>query len=168
MESPSELIAPNIAVFIVTNAAVVVAAKAAASVAANLFGPAAVHRVEGRRKSFAGLGNAASGAECFVNPLYYVRAIFDPLVALGVVMLIVALLTRMVLLSLADLSFVLPVTAVGYILAALLGKVVLHEVVTTQRWMGTILIFAGAALVSSTTQKTTVESTLKTTGESPK
>jgi drug/metabolite transporter (DMT)-like permease len=89
------------------------------------------------------------------NPLYYVRAIFDPLVALGVVMLIVALLTRMVLLSLADLSFVLPVTAVGYILAALLGKVVLHEVVTAQRWVGTILIFAGAALVSSTTQITT-------------
>lgn len=94
------------------------------------------------------------------NPLYYVRAIFDPFVALGIVMLIVALLTRMVLLSLADLSFVLPVTAVGYVLAALLGKVVLHEVVTTQRWMGTILIFAGAALVSSTTQKTT--------GETPK
>ena len=88
------------------------------------------------------------------------RAIFDPFVALGIVMLIVAQLTRMVLLSLADLSFVLPVTAVGYVLAALLGKVVLHEVVTTQRWMGTILIFAGAALVSSTTQKTT--------GETPK
>jgi drug/metabolite transporter (DMT)-like permease len=98
------------------------------------------------------------------NPLYYIRAIFDPFVALGIVMLIVALLARMVLLSLADLSFVLPVTAIGYVLAALLGKVVLHEVVTTQRWMGTILIFAGAALVSSTTQITTQ----KTTGESPK
>jgi drug/metabolite transporter (DMT)-like permease len=94
------------------------------------------------------------------NPLYYLRAIFDPFVALGILMLIVALLSRMVLLSLADLSFVLPVTAVGYVLAALLGKVVLHEVVTPQRWMGTILIFAGAAVVSSTTQKTT--------GESPK
>jgi len=91
------------------------------------------------------------------NPLFYLRAIFDPFVALGIVMLIVALLARMVLLSLADLSFVLPVTAVGYILAAALGKVVLHEVVTTQRWLGTVLIFAGAALVSSTTQKTTGE-----------
>jgi hypothetical protein len=91
------------------------------------------------------------------NPLYYLRAIFDPFVALGIVMLIVALLSRMVLLSLADLSFVLPVTAVGYVLAAVLGKGVLHEVVTPQRWLGTILIFAGAALVSSTTQKTTEE-----------
>jgi uncharacterized membrane protein len=69
--------------------------------------------------------------------------------------MILALLTRMALLSLADLSFVLPVTAVGYILAALLGKVFLHELVTPQRWLGTVLIFAGAMLVGSTPRSTT-------------
>jgi uncharacterized membrane protein len=88
------------------------------------------------------------------NPLSYIRAMFDPYVALGVIALIVALLTRMVLLSLADLSFVLPVTAVGYVIAAFLGKVVLHELVTGQRWLGTILIFLGAVLVGSTGEKT--------------
>jgi drug/metabolite transporter (DMT)-like permease len=87
------------------------------------------------------------------NPLSYIRAMFDPFVALGVVSLIVALLTRMVLLSLADLSFVLPVTAIGYVIAAFLGKTVLHETVTNQRWLGTMLIFIGAALVSSTGEK---------------
>jgi drug/metabolite transporter (DMT)-like permease len=87
------------------------------------------------------------------NPLSYILAMLDPFVALGVVALIVALLTRMVLLSLADLSFVLPVTAVGYVIAAFLGKKVLHEVVTGRRWLGTILIFIGAALVSSTGEK---------------
>jgi uncharacterized membrane protein len=87
------------------------------------------------------------------NPLSYMRAMLDPFVAVGVVSLIVALLTRMVLLSLADLSFVLPVTAVGYVIAAFLGKTVLHETVTNQRWLGTILIFIGAALVSSTGEK---------------
>lgn len=87
------------------------------------------------------------------NPMSYILAMLDPFVAIGVISLIVALLTRMVLLSLADLSFVLPVTAVGYVIAAFLGKVVLHEVVTGQRWMGTILIFIGAALVSSTGEK---------------
>ena len=87
------------------------------------------------------------------NPLSYVRAMLDPFVALGVVSLIVALLTRMVLLSLADLSFVLPVTAVGYVIAAFLGKAVLHEVVTSRRWLGTILIFVGAILVSTTEEK---------------
>jgi drug/metabolite transporter (DMT)-like permease len=94
-------------------------------------------------------------ANASANPLFYIKAMLDPFVALGVVMLIVALLARMVLLSLADLSFVLPVTAVGYVLAAALGKIVLHEEVTGRRWVGTILIFVGAALVSSTTQKTT-------------
>jgi drug/metabolite transporter (DMT)-like permease len=87
------------------------------------------------------------------NPVSYIRAMLDPFVAIGVVSLIVALLTRMVLLSLADLSFVLPVTAVGYVIAAFLGKVVLHEVVTSRRWIGTVLIFIGAILVGTTEEK---------------
>lgn len=87
------------------------------------------------------------------NPLSYIRAMLDPFVAIGVISLIVALLTRMVLLSLADLSFVLPVTAIGYVIAAFLGKVVLHEVVTGRRWLGTIFIFIGAILVGSTGEK---------------
>ncbi len=89
------------------------------------------------------------------NPLHYLRAMLDPAVGAGVVLLLLSLLTRMALFSLADLSFVLPVTAVGYILATLIGKYFLNEVVTQQRWMGTILISIGAALVGSTTQSTT-------------
>jgi drug/metabolite transporter (DMT)-like permease len=87
------------------------------------------------------------------NPIAYIRAMLDPFVALGVIALIFALLTRMALLSLADLSYVLPVTAVGYVIAAFLGETVLNEVVTNQRWLGTILIFAGAILVGSTEEK---------------
>jgi len=89
------------------------------------------------------------------NPLLYVRAMFDPFVAVGIAALILALLTRMVLLSLADLSFVLPVTAIGYAVAAFLGKTVLHETVTSRRWVGTFLICIGAALVASTSRTTT-------------
>jgi uncharacterized membrane protein len=66
-----------------------------------------------------------------------------------------ALLSRIALLSLADLSFVLPVTALGYVIAVFLGKVFLHETVSHQRWLGTLLIFAGAALVGSTPPDTT-------------
>jgi uncharacterized membrane protein len=90
-----------------------------------------------------------------MNPALYLRAMLDPFVAIGIVALILALLTRMALLSLADLSFVLPVTAIGYVIAVFLGKVFLHETVTNQRWLGTLLIFAGAALVGSTSQSTT-------------
>lgn len=90
-----------------------------------------------------------------MNPTLYLRAMLEPFVALGVAALILALLTRMALLSLADLSFVLPVTAIGYVIAVLIGKVFLHETVTRQRWLGTLLIFAGAALVGTTSRSTT-------------
>lgn len=89
------------------------------------------------------------------DPLVYVRSMLDPAVAAGIVMLIVALLVRLALLSVADLSFILPMTAVGYVLAAVLGRFFLHEEVSLQRWLAVLLIFGGAALVSSTPQSTT-------------
>ena len=91
------------------------------------------------------------------SPLPYLRAMLDPFVAAGILALVLALLTRMALFSLADLSFVLPVTAVGYILATILGKTFLHETVTAQRWLGTVLIVMGAALVGSGSHKTELE-----------
>lgn len=85
-----------------------------------------------------------------VHPLLYLRALIEPLVALGIVMQIFWLVFRMKLLSLADLSFVLPVTAVGYVLTTVLGRVFLHEQVSAERWFAVLLIFAGTALVGST------------------
>lgn len=90
-----------------------------------------------------------------MNPALYLHAMANPFVALGIVALILALLTRMALLSLADLSFVLPVTAIGYVFAVLIGKLFLHEAVSRQRWLGTVLIFAGALLVGTTSRNTT-------------
>lgn len=93
-----------------------------------------------------------------VNPVSFVRAMFNPFVASGVAALVLALLVRMALLSLADLSYVLPVTAIGYVIAAFLGKTVLHENVSIQRWIGTVVIVIGAAMVGSTAQMTTGKS----------
>jgi drug/metabolite transporter (DMT)-like permease len=91
------------------------------------------------------------------DPLAYVRSMLHPGIALGIAMLILALLVRLALLSLADLSFILPMTAIGYVLAALLGKFFLHEAVSPQRWLAVALIFAGAVLVSSTRHSTSGE-----------
>jgi drug/metabolite transporter (DMT)-like permease len=90
-----------------------------------------------------------------LNPALYLHAMLNPFVAMGIAALILSLLTRMALLSLADLSFVLPVTAIGYVIAVIVGKLWLHETVTRQRWTGTLLIFAGALLVGSTSRNTT-------------
>ncbi len=92
------------------------------------------------------------------NPLSYLRAMVSPLVTVGIAMLILAMLLRMAILGVADLSFVLPLTAVGYVFAALLGKFILHEDVTPERWVGTALIFLGVALVGTTPQNTTSSS----------
>jgi drug/metabolite transporter (DMT)-like permease len=102
-----------------------------------------------------------------MNPALYLRAMLNPFVVMGVAALILALLTRIALLSLADLSFVLPVTAIGYVIAVFIGKVFLNETVTRQRWLGALLIFAGAALVGSTSPDTTPIN-ITSAGEDPK
>lgn len=85
-----------------------------------------------------------------VSPLAYVRAVFNPWVALGISLLIVWLFSHMTLLSWADLSYVLPVTSIGYVLSALAGRLFLHEVITPWRWAGILLIMTGVALVART------------------
>lgn len=89
-----------------------------------------------------------------IDPRGYLQAMINPFVALGIVLLVLWLLTRMALLSWADLSFVLPVTGIGYFLAAVMGAVFLHEVITPAEWIGTVLIFAGTVLVGTTKQNT--------------
>jgi len=61
------------------------------------------------------------------------------------------------ILSYADLTFVLPFTAMTYVLNAMLAPVMLNETVTPTRWAGVLLIAAGVALVglSEAWQKTT-------------
>lgn len=88
------------------------------------------------------------------DPLAYFFAMLNPFVALGITLLILWLLTRMALLSWADLSFVVPVTGIGYFLAAVLGKVFLNESITRAQWLGVLLIFAGTVMVGTTRQKT--------------
>jgi drug/metabolite transporter (DMT)-like permease len=88
------------------------------------------------------------GEELTLSPLSYVQAIFTPWVALGIALLILWMLARMALLSWADLSYVLPVTSLGYVANALIGRLFLSEHITRERWLGTLLIVVGTALVS--------------------
>jgi drug/metabolite transporter (DMT)-like permease len=82
------------------------------------------------------------------TPLAYITVLFRPAVAFGVALLILWMLSRMALLSWADLSYVLPVTSIGYVLVAVVGRVLLNEQITGRRWAGILLIMAGVALVS--------------------
>lgn len=84
--------------------------------------------------------------------------LFSPWLLAGVLLLIAWTLARMALLSWTDLSFVLPVTATGYVLTALLGRFFLGEHISGSRWAGTLLIVAGVALVGATSPSTTPRS----------
>jgi uncharacterized membrane protein len=88
------------------------------------------------------------------GPLDYIAALFRPSVALGVALLILWMTSRMTLLSWADLSYVLPVTSIGYALVAVVGRVFLDERITAARWAGIVLIMAGVALVGRGTPQT--------------
>jgi uncharacterized membrane protein len=84
----------------------------------------------------------------------YLEAFLNPWIWLGIGLLILWMLSRMALLSWADLSYVLPVTSIGYVLNAVMGAVFLGEHVSPQRWLGTVLIVAGTALVGATSIRT--------------
>lgn len=100
------------------------------------------------------LGLRKVGRLVSVSPFAYIQALFEPMVAVGVALLIVWLLSHMTLLSWADLSYVLPVTSIGYVLAALAGWFFLGEQIHLARWAGIAFITAGVALVGRTSVNT--------------
>lgn len=91
------------------------------------------------------------------TPMDYITVLFRPVVSLGVLLLILWLASRMALLSWADLSYVLPVTSIGYALVAVAGHVFLNEQISATRWLGIALIMAGVALVSAATAPQTTQ-----------
>lgn len=95
------------------------------------------------------------GPTISVSPLTYIHVLRNPWVLSGIVLLAVWLLANLSLLSWADLSYVLPITAGGYALAAILGWLLLGEIVTIVHWTGIGLITCGAVLVSRTPPHTT-------------
>jgi drug/metabolite transporter (DMT)-like permease len=104
--------------------------------------------------SFLTRGMRSIGELVSLSPAPYIRALFNPWVALGTSLLIVWLLSTMALLSWADLSYVLPVTSMAYVLVALVGRFVLHEAVSVAHWAGILLIMIGVSLVHSTNPNT--------------
>ena len=99
-------------------------------------------------------GMKHQNAELGLSPWTYIRLIFSPWVLLGTMLLILWLLSRMTLLGWADLSYVLPVTSIGYVLVALTGRFFLHESVSSLRWSGILMIVLGVILVGRTAPST--------------
>jgi drug/metabolite transporter (DMT)-like permease len=76
------------------------------------------------------------------------RAAGSPTLWLGTALLIVFFALYSASLSWADLSFVLPATAFGYVLNVAAGHYFLNETVSPARWAGSAIITLGVFLVS--------------------
>lgn len=54
----------------------------------------------------------------------------------------------MALVSVADLSFAVPATAISYVLETILARFVLNEQISWKRWAGASLVACGVALIN--------------------
>jgi drug/metabolite transporter (DMT)-like permease len=82
------------------------------------------------------------------HPLSLVSAVFTPWIAAGIALLIGFFASYLTALSWADLTYVLPTTAFGNVIVALLSKYWLHEPISLERWAGIVLITVGVGFVA--------------------
>lgn len=78
----------------------------------------------------------------------------NPSVLIGTALLIVFFALYSAALSWADLSFVLPATAFGYVLNVAAGYYFLNETVSPIRWAGAAIITLGVVFVSRSDERT--------------
>ena len=82
------------------------------------------------------------------HPASLVAAVFTPWIATGIALLIGFFASYLTALSWADLTFVLPATAFGNVIVALLSRFWLHEPISLERWAGIALITIGVGFVA--------------------
>lgn len=83
-----------------------------------------------------------------------IASLANPWVLAGVGLLAIFFAAHTLLLSWADLSYVLVVTSIGYVLVAVFSATLLGEEISMMRWAGTVLIAFGVAVVGSTPEST--------------
>ncbi len=83
------------------------------------------------------------------HPGALIAAVFTPWIAAGIALLIGFFASYLTALSWADLTYVLPATAFGNVIVALLSKFWLHEPISLARWAGIVLITIGVGFVAN-------------------
>lgn len=82
------------------------------------------------------------------DPGSLIAAVFTPWIAAGIALLIGFFASYLTALSWADLTYVLPATAFGNVIVALLSKFWLGEPISLARWAGIFLITVGVGFVA--------------------
>jgi drug/metabolite transporter (DMT)-like permease len=102
-----------------------------------------------------GRGMRDFGAVTLSNLGSLLVVLLDPWIVFGILLLILFFATYLTALSWADLTYVLPATAISYVLMALLAQQLLHERVTLNRWIGIVFITMGVGFVATGPERTT-------------
>ena len=96
-------------------------------------------------------GMRSVGDVSLVHPAAFfamgMRVLGNPWVIAGVILLIGYFLSFLAALSRLELSYVLPMTASGYVLTTFVAWRLLGETISASRWWGTALICVGVVLV---------------------
>jgi drug/metabolite transporter (DMT)-like permease len=79
---------------------------------------------------------------------YFGEALVNPYVVIGTVLNAVFYFLFLASLSWADVTVVLPMTALEFGMAAVLAVVILHEAVPNLRWAGIVLVILGVMLIT--------------------
>jgi drug/metabolite transporter (DMT)-like permease len=81
-------------------------------------------------------------------------ALTDPFVFFGILFLLGFMSSYMTALSFADLTYVLPATAISYVIMLLISIGWFHEHVSPLRWAGVLLIVVGVGAVAGSEART--------------
>jgi drug/metabolite transporter (DMT)-like permease len=93
-------------------------------------------------------GMTALPAVSLHHPATLIAAVFTPWIGLGIVLLIGFFASYLTALSWADLTFVLPATAFGNVIVAILARFWLNEAISWQRWLGVVLITVAVGFIA--------------------
>ena len=98
--------------------------------------------------TFLSRGMTTMPAISLAHPGSLIAAVFTPWIAIGIALLIGFFASYLTALSWADLTYVLPATAFGNVIVALLAKFWLHDSISPARWAGIVLITIGVGFVA--------------------
>ena len=99
------------------------------------------------------LGMKATGEPARMRPrellIFLLRALHNGWFFVAVPLMALSFYSLLVLLSWQPVTFVIPASALSYVVGTLGAKYILREDVSPARWIGVVLVCAGVALVAA-------------------
>lgn len=80
--------------------------------------------------------------------MYIIKAVFSPLIFLGLLSAVIAAISWIGAMSKYDISFAYPFMSLSYVFVMILAAIVFKEVINLKQWIGLMFICFGVFLIS--------------------